>query len=101
MVAIGRETVEWLIEGDPAVRWQVERDLLDAAPAVYAKERAWVAEEGWGKRFLDLQDEGGTWAGGIYAPKFTSTHYAAGAAPHRFAAEAAASAGVVRAFAGE
>src|SRR5687767_14577382 len=68
-------TIDWLMEGDPSVRWQVMRDLLDAKPAAYAKERAKVAETGWGKRFLDLQSQNGTWGGGIYGPKFTSTHY--------------------------
>jgi hypothetical protein len=24
--------VDWLLEGDPAIRWQVMRDLLDAPP---------------------------------------------------------------------
>ena len=57
------------------MRWQVQRDLLDVKPAAYALERARVAEDGWGKRLLDRQDEGGTWAGAIYGPKYTSTHY--------------------------
>ena len=72
---LDRETIDWLLEGDPAIRWQVHRDLLDAKPAVYTKERARVAAEGWGKRLLELQDKEGTWGGGIYGPKFTSTHY--------------------------
>jgi len=67
--------IDWLMQGDPALRWQVQRDLLDAKPAAYAKERARVAQEGWGKRLLDLQDADGTWAGAIYGPKYTSTHY--------------------------
>ena len=75
MFEIDAKTIEWLMAGDASVRWQVQRDLLDAKPAVYARERARVAEDGWGRCFLDLQSEDGTWAGGIYGPKFTSTHY--------------------------
>lgn len=75
MFDVDAKTIAWLMEGDPAVRWQISRDLLETKPAAYAKERARVAEEGWGKRFLDLQIQDGTWGGGIYGPKFTSTHY--------------------------
>lgn len=43
----------WLLEGDPAIRWQVQRDLLDAPGDVVAGERARVATEGWGARLLE------------------------------------------------
>jgi hypothetical protein len=64
---------QWLLSGDPAVRWQVLRDLVKDDR--YAREREKVATEGWGKRLLDLQDKDGRWAGGFYTPKWTSTHY--------------------------
>jgi len=63
------------MEGDPAIRWQVMRDLLDRPQAEWEAERSKVATEGWGKAFLDLQDEQGTWSGGIYSPKWTSTTF--------------------------
>jgi hypothetical protein len=75
MLKIAPTTIDWLMEGDPAVRWQVKRDLLDAKPAAYASERAKIAEGGWGKQLLDRQSKDGTWAGGIYSPKFTCTFY--------------------------
>jgi hypothetical protein len=69
-------TIDWLLEGDPAVRWQVQRDLLAAPEAQRETERARVATEGWGKALLDFQDpETALWAGGLYGPKWTSTHY--------------------------
>jgi hypothetical protein len=37
--------VQWLLQGDPAIRWQVLRDLLDAPPVEVAAER--VEHEGW------------------------------------------------------
>jgi hypothetical protein len=61
--------------GDPAIRWQVQRDLLGAQPSVYGKERARVATQGWGARHLSHQDQAGTWSDGLYTPKWTSTHY--------------------------
>lgn len=64
--------IEWLLAGDPAIRWQVEDDLLDAPSD---KSRAAVATEGWGRELLSNQDPSGTWAGGLYSPKWTSTTY--------------------------
>jgi hypothetical protein len=67
--------IEWLLKGDPAIRWQVQRDLLDAEPSEYEAERARVACSGWGRRLLVKQDPTGHWGGGIYSPKWTSTTY--------------------------
>ena len=68
-------TLEWLREGDPAIRWQVERDLLDRTPRTWRATQAAVEREGWGRRLLDRQDPGGTWGSGLYTPKWTSTTY--------------------------
>ncbi|MFO7697221.1 MAG: hypothetical protein R6X16_08695 [Anaerolineae bacterium] len=67
--------IDWLLEGDPAIRWQVQRDLLGEAKAVWSTERALVATEGWGAALLARQDDGGLWAGKLYSPKWTSTTY--------------------------
>lgn len=61
-------TMTWLLEADPAIRWQVLRDLTDAAPAEVAAERARVTSEGWGAQLLSLQDPDGHWDGGTYRP---------------------------------
>ncbi|MCO1654559.1 squalene cyclase [Pseudonocardia sp. S2-4] len=58
----------WLHESDPALRWQVERDLLGEEPGVWRATRARVATEGFGARLLALQDPDGRWAGGAYFP---------------------------------
>jgi hypothetical protein len=60
--------VDWLLDSDPAIRWQVLRDLVPAPADVVAAERARVATEGWGARLLALQGEDGTWAGGACFP---------------------------------
>ena len=60
--------MDWLLESDPAIRWQVLRDLVHAPAAVVAAERARVATEGWGARLLSLQGEDGQWAGGACFP---------------------------------
>lgn len=70
-----QDVLEWLLEGDPAVRWQVLQDLAGAAPGDVALERCRVTAEGWGARLLAAQDDEGTWAHGLYLPKWTSTTY--------------------------
>ncbi|WP_108664518.1 squalene cyclase [Euzebya rosea] len=62
------DTVGWLLDSDPALRWQVERDLLHAPDDVWQATRAKVATEGFGARLLALQDPDGQWAGGAYFP---------------------------------
>ncbi len=69
------EIISWLLEGDPSIRWQVQRDLLNSSPAKYELERKKIAKEGWGARLLALQDADGKWGGGIYGPKWISTTY--------------------------
>jgi hypothetical protein len=60
--------LDWLLDSDRAIRWQVLRDLVRAPAAVVAAERARVATEGWGARLLGLQGEDGQWAGGACFP---------------------------------
>jgi hypothetical protein len=60
--------LDWLLDADPAIRWQVLRDLIHAPAKVVAAERARVATEGWGARLLALQGEDGQWAGGACFP---------------------------------
>jgi hypothetical protein len=60
--------VHWLLQGDPAIRWQVLRDLLDASQIEVASERARVEREGWGARLLALRAPDGTWQNGACFP---------------------------------
>ncbi len=72
---IDNEILTWLLDGDPSIRWQVQRDLLDEPPQVYGAERERVAETGWGAQLLALQEPDGRWGGGLYSPKWISTTY--------------------------
>jgi hypothetical protein len=71
----------WLLDGDPAVRWQALRDVVGAAASTVERERRKVARVGWGARLLAKQGPDGRWAGGkssdggLYSPKWISTHY--------------------------
>ena len=60
--------VDWLLDSDPAIRWQVIRDIVRAPAEVVAAERARVATEGWGARLLALQGADGQWDGGACFP---------------------------------
>lgn len=67
-MALDRRVLDWLLDSDPALRWQVERDLADAPESTWQATRARVATEGFGARLLALQDDDGQWAGGAYFP---------------------------------
>lgn len=60
--------IGWLLDSDPAIRWQVLRDLLDAPEAVWSAERSRVGTEGWGAQLFAVQDPDGQWAGGAFVP---------------------------------
>lgn len=60
--------IDWLLDSDPGLRWQVLRDLTGATPAEVAAERAKVATQGWGARLLAARDADGQWAGGACFP---------------------------------
>jgi hypothetical protein len=60
------DVIDWLLDADPAIRWQVRRDLLNESVGVVAEERARVALEGWGAELLALQSGDGYWNGQEY-----------------------------------
>jgi hypothetical protein len=55
--------LKWLLDSDPAIRWQVMRDLTDASPNEIAAERSRIATEGWGAQLLARQTPTGKWSG--------------------------------------
>jgi hypothetical protein len=63
------QVIDWLLDSDPSIRWQVRRDLLDAPESNWTAERARVETEGWGARLLSHEDEDGQWAGGAFLPR--------------------------------
>ena len=67
--------IAWLLDSDPAIRWQVMRDLTDTPASIVAAERARVAHEGWGARLLDEQRPDGQWGDGIATPFWWSNMY--------------------------
>src|SRR5205823_6362739 len=66
---------DWLLDADPAIRWQVMRDLTDEPADVVAAERARIATEGWGARLLALQEPDGLWAGKAWSHDWTDTFH--------------------------
>ena len=56
------DVTNWLLDSDPAIRWQVMRDLTNASGMDVAAERSRVATEGWGARLLGLQTPNGDWS---------------------------------------
>lgn len=66
----------WLLDADPAIRWQAMRDLTDASEDEIAAERARVASEGFSARLLALQAEDGRWGGAAWNRGWDSTMHA-------------------------
>ncbi len=59
--------IDWLLDSDPSIRWQVMRDLTHEPADVIAAERSRVATEGWGARLLALQAPDGLWGGAPFS----------------------------------
>lgn len=67
-MVVEQPVLEWMLDTDSALRWQVERDIAHAPPEVWQATRARVPHEGWGALLLSKQDDDGQWAGGAYFP---------------------------------
>lgn len=68
--------IDWLLDSDPSLRWQVMRDLTGAPAGDVAAERARIATEGWGARLLALQSHDGCWGGAAWNRGWNSTMHA-------------------------
>jgi len=67
--------VDWLLDADPSIRWQVMCDLTDTPADIIAAERARVATEGWGRALLDQQRPDGNWGDGKSHPLWWTNMY--------------------------
>ena len=68
-----KSVIQWLLDSDPSIRWQVMRDLTDAPADEVAAERAKVATEGWGAQLLARQGADGRWGGVAWNRGWNST----------------------------
>lgn len=55
------DTIDWLLDSDPAIRYQAMRDLTNASAATLAAERARIPREGLGAGILASQRPDGAW----------------------------------------
>jgi hypothetical protein len=69
------DVIDWLLDSDPAIRWQAMRDLMHEPASVVAAERARVATEGWGAQLLALQAPSGQWGGRPWSQDWTDTFH--------------------------
>jgi len=67
-----QQLIDWLLEGDVSIQYQVQRDLL-ASDQLHLQDR--IATEGWGAQFLSFRKKEGHWGERFYQPKWISTHY--------------------------
>lgn len=68
-----RAVIDWLLDADPALHWQVRQDLLGAPAEVVTAERTRVATEGWGAQLLALQNADGRWGSAAWNRGWNST----------------------------
>jgi hypothetical protein len=66
---------KWLLDSDPAIRWQVMRDITKAPEREVAVERARVASGGWAQALLASQREDGNWGDNVATPHWRSNLY--------------------------
>lgn len=70
------ELIQWLMQGDKSIQYQVMRDLLETSEEELQEFQASLTEEGYIHDYLSMRDnETGMWGGGMYSPKWISTHY--------------------------
>ncbi len=67
-MTVDPQILAWLLDSDPSLRWQVERDLAGAPPEEWERTRQRVATEGHGAALLAQQGDDGQWEGGAYFP---------------------------------
>jgi hypothetical protein len=67
-----QQIINWLLEGDVAIQYQVQQDLLGSEKPLLRKS---IASEGWGAKFLGFRKKEGHWGRGFYQPKWISSHY--------------------------
>jgi hypothetical protein len=65
---VAGSVIAWLLDSDPALRWQVERDLVGEPAEIWKATQARTVTEGFGARLLAHQDPDGQWAGGAFFP---------------------------------
>ena len=68
----GKEIIDWLLEGDVSIQFQVHRDLLNTERKDLQVR---IATEGWGAQYLSRRRSDGHWGMKFYQPKWTSSHY--------------------------
>jgi hypothetical protein len=74
--------MKWLLDSDPAIRWQVMRDLTEEDEPVVAAERSRVAAEGWGARVLGSQSPRGQWGSAAFPERVLPINPSQAAALH-------------------
>ena len=74
-MTIQESIIKWLLQGDPAICWQVLQDLLVAPEKAIKVERSKTLQQGWGARIIRKRTSDGLFGGGLYNPKWISTTY--------------------------
>lgn len=71
--AVPQHIIDYLMAGDPVIRWQTMKDLLDEDYNDIHAQRVKIEIEGWGKNILDLQSDNGLWNESLMIDQWQST----------------------------
>jgi hypothetical protein len=69
---LNTQIIDWLLEGDVSIQYQVNRDLLSVNREDLQQR---IEKEGFGAKFLSKRQDKGHWGKAFYQPKWTSSHY--------------------------
>ncbi len=58
------DVIDWLMQGDPVIRWQAMRDLSHLPAEAWEAERHRTVEHGWCAQFIEGLRPDGTWSDG-------------------------------------
>ncbi len=72
---IEKNILNWLLNGDPSIRWQTLQGFTNSSQNKIFSERKKIASEGWGAKLLSYQQQDGKWADSLYSRKWISTTY--------------------------
>ena len=67
--------IEWLMAGDVSLKYLTSKYLLGMPPEALETLRTRIAEEGWGKAYLEARLPSGHWGRDFYQVKWVSSHY--------------------------
>src|SRR6056297_203510 len=72
---INNDLIDWLLKGDPSIKYQVHRDLFNTDKKQLEILQKNISKSGWVHDLLQKQADNWIWGNGLYSPKWISSTY--------------------------